>query len=284
MRFRLVATPDEKGWSFQLVQERKFGLGQKHPIPLAQRPDAAASLAGAAWLLALLDRGEATTEAEAILLGHEQVARLSRCETDRIGLPPTAPFTLFLSHDAPIGDPRFTLRVEWFQRDGAPVFAPRRSGSSLAVGARTYLILDPIYSALEAIDAVNAASGDPSPAGLDRRMTAYARFKERLVWLTGGIRADGYLRGLTIHQATGLGIDLEPGGDEAAFQPTLYGDRPVDTVAVENEDLAPIREPLLPHHYAQQFQQRFGCRPGTELMLLKFFRAQGGSGDNLSRG
>jgi hypothetical protein len=27
-----------------------------------------------------------------------------------------------------------------------------------------------------------------------------------------------------------------------------------------------------------------GCRPGTELMLLKFFRAQGGSGDNLSRG
>jgi hypothetical protein len=37
-------------------------------------------------------------------------------------------------------------------------------------------------------------------------------------------------------------------------------------------------EGLEPYHLS------VGCRPETELMLLKFFRAQGGSGDNLLRG
>jgi hypothetical protein len=64
---------------------------------------------------------------------------------------------------------------------------------------------------------MNAASGYPSPVGLDRCMAAYAGFKGHLVRLTGDPRADGYLCGLTIHHATGLGIDLEPGDEVTPF-------------------------------------------------------------------
>ena len=70
----------------------------------------------------------------------------------------------------------FRLRVDWFQRDGSSVFGARRTGTMLAASAGRSLVLDPLYSALEAIDAVNAVTGDPTPTGLDRRMAAYAAF------------------------------------------------------------------------------------------------------------
>ncbi len=256
-KHRCAATVDERGWRIELIRRQGLLFAKEEVLALADWPTAAGSHPGVALLLSLLDAEDAQCDGEAVRLAHATVAGLSRAETSRIGLPPVAPFTLFLSHDAPIGDPGFTLRVEWFQRDGSPLFGLRRQGTALMLGTKQFLVLDPLYATLEAIDAVNAASGDSSPAGLDRRLVAYADFKQHLIGLTGDLRADDYLRGLTIHHATGLGIDLEPGGDTAPFLPTLYGDLPVDATTAENEEREPIREPLLPQQQAERFQERF---------------------------
>ncbi|MBK1720138.1 SNF2-related protein [Thiocystis violacea] len=256
-KIRYAVTRDDAGWRFDLIRRQGILFAKDEVLAFADWPKAARSHPGVALLLSLMDSEEAQRDGEAIRLPHATVAGLSRAETIQIGLPPMAPFTLFLSHDAPIGDIGFALRIEWFQRDGSPLFGLQRQGTALTVGTKPYLILDPLYSALEAIVAVNAASGDASPEGLDRRMVAYADFKQHLTRLTGDLRADDYLRGLTIHHATGLGIDLEPGSDTAPFLPTLYGDQPVDATTAENEDREPIREPLLPQHQADRFQERF---------------------------
>lgn len=263
--YRLTSTMDGEGWCFTLSRQRSLPFAKKATLTLPHWPDAAQSHPGVALLLSLLATEEAHGDGEAVRLTHARIAALSRTEAARIELPPAVPFTLFLSHDAPIGDAGFRLRVEWFQRNGVAVFGWRREETALVIGAKRFLLLDPLYSALKAIDTVNSTSGDPSPAGLDRRMAAYAEFKEYLIKLTGDLRADEYLRGLTIHHATGIGIDLEPGDESAPFLPTLYGDRPDSAGEAEREEqgLDPgpgqehCREPLLPKHHAGQFERRF---------------------------
>ncbi len=259
--YRLSHSPDLAGWRFTLLRKGRLPFAKGSPAALSEWPGAAEAHTGVALLLSLLGAGEGAADGEALRLSHARVAGLTRPEAVRLGLPLVVPFTLFLSHDSPINDPAFSLRVQWFQRDGTSVFDIRREGTALIAGGASWLVLDPLYSVLEALDAVNAASGDPSPVGLDRRMAAYARFKGQLVRLTGDLRADEYLRGLTIHHATGLGIDLEPGDEAAPLLPTLYGDRPEDVSRAEAGDVgldtAPVQEPLLPQHHGKMFHERF---------------------------
>ncbi|WP_200381094.1 hypothetical protein [Thiococcus pfennigii] len=231
--------------------------------------------AGAALLLSLVDSGEADAAGDdAVRLTHGRTAALSQAEARRLELPPSCALTLFLSHDAPLSEPTFRLDLDWLRTDGQRLFGVQRLGTRLQSGSQCWLALDPLYSALEAIDRVNAASGDTSSAGLDRRMAAYAELKSALVRMTGDLRVDDYLRGLTIHCATGLGIDLEPGTDKAPFLPTLYGSRPEPTAAPGDDtgadDGEPThrREPLLPNLHAKTFQKRFlaqGARSHNRL-------------------
>lgn len=254
---RCAATSDERGWRIELIGRPARLFGKDRVLPFTDWPVIARQHPGVALLLSLLDGEEAEPEGDGLRLSHATVAGLSSADAAQIGLPPPIPFTLFLSHDAPISDLRFNVRVAWSERDGTRLFMPQRTGTAFRAGTRSFLILNPLYATLETLDALNAASGDPSLEGLDRRMVAYARFKEHLIQLTGDLKADEYLRGLTIHHATGLGIDLEPGDDTVPFLPTLYGDRPLDPVTAEQEELEPVREPLLPSEQAGRFQARF---------------------------
>ena len=122
MRFRLAGTLDDAGWLFELFRKGALPFAREAPVALSDWPQAALSHPGIALLLALLDTQEAQCEGESLRLTHDRVAGLSRPEAVRLGLPPVVPLTLFLSHDAPIGEPSFALRVEWFQRGGAPIF------------------------------------------------------------------------------------------------------------------------------------------------------------------
>ena len=263
--YQIICQPQPLGWQFTLRLQRVFPFKSKEQLAVNDWPEAARTNAGVALLLALSDTEEATAIQDAIHLSHERTARLTRIEATRLGLPAISPFTLFISHDAPIGEATFNIRVEWSHRNGIPVPSPRRQGTALTAGGHNFLILNPLYATLEAIAAVNMASGDSSSEGLDRRMAAYAQLKTELGRLTGDVRADEYLSGLTIHHATGLGIDLEPGTDQDPFLPTLYGSRPAEGVNTEPEEDNPAtdsqdetgREPLLPQHHAHIFEQRF---------------------------
>ena len=263
--YHLICQPDRSGWRFALTHKRVLPFPKKEAVALTHWSGAAQAHAGVALLLALLDTEEAQSDQESIRISHERLAGLTRAEAMRLGLPAISPFTLYLSHDAPISDASFNVRVEWTHRNGLSVIGTRRQGTALAAEGRDYLILNPLYATLEAIDALNAASGDVSPAGFDRRMADYAQLKAQLTLLTGDVHADEYLRGLTIHHATGLGIDLEPGSDQDPFLPTLYGNRPNDAAITEPGDDTSLpgaseetsREPLLPQHHAQLFERRF---------------------------
>jgi hypothetical protein len=254
-QYHCTATVDNTGWRFELMRQQGLFFTKKDLVPLSEWSAVAHS--GVALLLSLLNSEDAQSDGDALRLTHRVVADLSRIETTRLGLPPIAPLTLFLSHTVPISDANFSLRVEWFQRSGAALFNPQRCGTALLIGTQQFLVLNPLHSVLEAISAVNNASGDVAPAGFERRMVAYAIFKQQLAQLTGDLRADDYLRGLTIHHATGLGIDLAPSQDAAPFLPILYGNQTVDAATAANEDCEPNREPLLPQQLAIRFQERF---------------------------
>lgn len=133
-QYRLAPIPDAMGWRFALRCKGRLPFAQEKAVPSSDWPAVTPSHAGVALLLALVDAEEAQIDGETVRLTHDRVARLSSAEAARLQLPPAVPFTLFLSHDAPIGEVGFALRLEWFQRDGAPVFGAEREGTALKVG------------------------------------------------------------------------------------------------------------------------------------------------------
>lgn len=266
--YRITPTPDNEGWRFALLRKSGVPFSKEKPIPFAGWTSAASRCPGAALLLALVDAPEAWPDGDGVRLTHDRVARLTSAETRWLGLPTISPFTLFLSREAPISDPGFRLRLEWFERGHGQVFPTRRVGTLLETGGKPYLLLDPIFSLLQTINDLNACAVGTDPEALDRRLVAYAAFKERLAQVTGDVRADDYLQGLSLHHATGLGIDLEP-GEGQPFVPTLYGDRPLDAATAENEDREPEREPLLPQYHAKMFRDCFASQGSRRHYTLE---------------
>jgi hypothetical protein len=255
-KLQLSVRADANGWDFSLQRQGIWPFRKAQWVTLPEWPEAARTHPGVALLLARVDGDEASVVGDAVVLPHRRVALLSRPEAARLALPAIAPFTLFLSREAPLSDPDFRLRVEWFARGGGAVGAIQRLGTRLTVGGQPYLLLDPLFSLLESIEPLNALRGDTSAEGLDRRMTAYAVFQTHLEQATGDVRADDYLKGLAIHHATGLGLDLEL-DENRPIMPTLYGTRPVDVATEANETVEAQHDPLLPPHYAQRFGERF---------------------------
>lgn len=251
--WKLVATPDPQGWHFRLWRKARLPYAKEIPVPRADWQADAAQHQGVSLLLALEDQGETFATPEGVGLAHPRVAALARPEAAALELPPLAPFTLFLSRQAPLSDPGFAIKVEWFEHGGGAVFLPNRTGTCFRAAGRDWLVANPLFALLEAMEELNGLQG---AAELDPRMVAYAAFREQLAKITGDVRADQYLTGLTIHHATGIGIDLEPGPDQP-LAPTLYGERPTSPAQAENEVLESVREPLLPRAHAERFAERF---------------------------
>ncbi len=242
-------------------------MGRPQPLAWDAWPEAARTHAGAALLLALVDVETATVTEATVTLAHAAVATLAPHELASLNLPPAAPLTLFLSRSAPISDPAFRLRVEWFRRGGGVIHAVTRLGSRLEADGQAYTLGEPLFSLLEAIATLNASCGNTGPEGLDQRMSAYAAFQSQLVRATGDVRADDYLKGLSIHHATGLGLDLTQ-DSHAAIMPTLYGHRAVDAATEANETVELQHETLLPVVQTQRFQQRFADQGGRRHYTL----------------
>lgn len=266
-KLQLAANADAAAWNFSLQRQGMWPFRKAQWVALPEWPEAARTHPGVALLLARLDGDEASVVGDVVTLPHYRVAALSRPEAAHLALPAIAPFTLFLSREAPLSDPAFRLRVEWFARGGGSVGTLRRLGTRLEAGGQPYLLLDPLFSLLESIDALNALRGDASAEGLDRRMTAYAAFQTQLRQATGDVRADDYLKGLTIHHATGLGLDLEL-NENQPIMPTLYGNRPMDVATEANESVEAQYDPLLPPRDAQRFGERFIHQGGRRHYTL----------------
>lgn len=260
----ITASADALGWHFVVQHKGRWPLKKPTTVPLAQWDAESRHHAGISLLLRLLSTEQATPSAEGVSLTHAHAATLSVHEASAMGLPPTAPFSIHLSRNAPISDPVFAVTVQWFNRNGRPVLYPKRIGSCLKNEDETWLILDPLHALLESVAALNLLQGGDR---LDARMVAYSRFREQLIRITGDVRVDDYLNGLIIHHATGLGIDLESGIDQPML-PTLHATRSRDPVSREVEEQEPEYEPLLPRHYANQMNERFLTQGGRSAYTL----------------
>jgi hypothetical protein len=94
-------------------------------------------------------------------------------------------------------------------------------------------------------------------------MAQMARVKHALAEATGDAQADRYLTQLTIHHATGVGIDATGPAAQERFEPTLFGNTPTLAGFGDNEDQAVQRERLLGDEQAHKFQHTLFTNQGA---------------------
>lgn len=97
---------------------------------------------------------------------HAAVATLSAGQARALGLPERSPLTLATDVSGVIGSPSFRLNTRWLEA-GVPV-ATKRTGAFLESPHGTFLIPDPLFSAVELADAFDAETSD-LPRSLRRR-------------------------------------------------------------------------------------------------------------------
>ncbi|MXP65955.1 hypothetical protein E0493_21645 [Roseomonas sp. M0104] len=277
--YHVSAQPQQIGFAISVTRSGLLGFGRS-AIPPVDWSDAQGP--GAALMALLLRESRVTPEGDSALLPHAEAARLLEHDARLLGLPARCPYQLRLTAEGQVSLPGFAVRTEWLDDRGTLAFGLRRTGAFLSNGTHRFLVDDPLFSLLEEVERLNAASAVTSGSGdarasLDTRMAAFAAFKRALEAATGDAEADRYLDELVVYRATGLGVDTAQAADGGdAFLPLLLGDAPPDVAvmaspseAAENEEIAPRRQRLLPRGHAERLATSLfpeqGARPHYRL-------------------
>jgi SNF2-related domain/Restriction endonuclease/Helicase conserved C-terminal domain len=221
---------------------------------------------GVSLLRLMVSNEVASNSGTGVLLRHEQVAELAPAEAQSLRLPLPCPYALRLESNGAFSDEQFALRVTWITQNGTALSGVHRTGAIIETSVDSFRIRGPLYSLIEEVDRLNtldATVGTDKSKQLDARMVQLGRVKRSLADATGDASADPYLAGITISQATGIGVDAAGSTDSLYFKPTLYGDVPPPPGAEDNEDIAPEHQPLLPGDQAQAFADRLFARNGA---------------------
>lgn len=165
-----------------------------------------------------------------IVAAHSAVAALGKGQATALGLPGRPPFVLATDTSGTIGSPDFKLTARWLD-NGQPV-ATRRQGAFLETAKGTFLIPQPLFSAVELADEFDAGAVD-----LPDHWTALARF--RRLFDAGSNEAGNpvemsrFLRGLRIYTGTAMSLSLVGDGDDVDFDPVLFDPDAVSGAASE---------------------------------------------------
>ena len=166
---RFDARPTAEGLVLRLNDERD------EPIPIADwtREDAAG--AGVVLWHREDDQAREDSHGTALTVQWAAVAAMSP-ETLRIlGLPEHAPVTLNVGSEHGFSDPGF--RIRWrLTRRGRLIAAPSRTGAWLTAGGDDWILPEPTFGILDAIERVNTAEG----GDMETRLLAWARIREQL--------------------------------------------------------------------------------------------------------
>lgn len=214
---------------------------------------------GAALLRLLVSNEAASVDSIGVEVDHDTLASMSPNEIDILGLPRPCQHALRLKAQGALSDSRFRIEYAWLDHDGIEAIGLKRTGAHLSSAAESYTLLNPLYLVVGEVDALNAVQdGDGGRKLLDARMARMARLKLALAQATGDAQAGDYLRKLTIHHSTGLGIDASGPEGRERFHPTLFGDAPnllADPEAEKlNEESTVQRGRLLPREHAEKFR------------------------------
>jgi hypothetical protein len=209
---------------------------------------------GAPLLRLLAANGAATPNMGKLLVAHHIIASLVPAEAHALELPGTCPYSLRLEAQGAFSDDHFSVRTTWLDRVGSEIQGLTRSGASIRTVVEPFTIRDPLFTLLEEVDRLNGLVSVRDREALDERMVAIGRVKRALEAATGDAAVDRYLARVTIGHRTGIAVDAIETADKPTFSPVLYGDVPAQPGALDNEDVDPERQPLLPADQAELFR------------------------------
>jgi len=164
---------EEEGVSLQLnsLHKRLFKSTREH-VDYQQWVSSApaTSVAGLAKLKSLLETDEDSItgadhtlgmgmkidyENNSVLIPHASCAEFNDMEAAGLSLPPSIPYTLFISRSGPLTSADTRLSIDWHDSSGRQVF-PNRVGCVVSVGDHTYRLPHGIFQTVESVDRFNA--------------------------------------------------------------------------------------------------------------------------------
>ncbi|WP_336950716.1 DEAD/DEAH box helicase [Sphingobium aromaticivastans] len=248
-----------------------FGKPSRELVPfddwVLHRPDNAT--AAVARLLQALGDGEMATDGAAMVVPDGEgvrlhpalIARLSDSEAQALGLPLATRLALTLRSSGLIHREGFRVDSQWSRMGGVVVRAMPKDGF-LRQDGKEWRIPEPLYSALAAVEAVNAASDEAS------RHRALAELKQAIGEEgAANIRPDGMIDRLRLAYASGLSLALRTSGDGFDFDPVLFA-RDRLSAAEDGAVLDEAADSLLPPALAAGFARRFRAGDGRRRTYL----------------
>ena len=245
-----------------------FRLQAPAPVPVDRWAAQSHAGSGTGILLCLREEEMAThVDGDGLQVPWTAVARLSEEELRNLGLPDPAPFALEVGAAGAIHSPGFAIHCS-FVHQGRRILGAERQGAWLRVAGRDYILLDPLYSIVEAIADYGTATGDD----LEKRMLHWGRIAEQL---PAEAIQDGHLRELRFVVASAFEIDpfVNEAGEPDLDPVVGRGTKRENEVGEEETAF----ERLLPEARQRDFARRFrGLRnvasrytlPGNTFVVL----------------
>lgn len=225
---------------------------------------------GVGVLIRLRDEGSAVEqENDALLVSWASHARLTSDELRYAGLPDPAPYVLEILAGGAISNANFNLRYGFLQNDRR-VIGVKREGTWLQVGDRDFLLLDPLYSIVCAIDEFRRSG----KSALESKMLRWGRIAEML---PQEAVVDGTLRSLKIAVASSFRLDPSVNAvGEPDFDPVV-GRREIrpDDTGAEEQAFVDVLSPDEQAAFARRFRgfsrvrHRYPLGNGAYIVLTK---------------
>jgi len=133
--------------------------------------------ASAAPLLRLIEDELVTPESDdSLAVPNRLVAQFQTWECRSLGLPEKLPYSIEIQVQGTLLRPNSTVQWRFWQPEDGRAVIGEREGCFAHIGERQYIVPEPIYSLLEAIDAF----GRENPQSLDDRLVALGEIKKHL--------------------------------------------------------------------------------------------------------
>ena len=199
--------------------------------------------------LRLRDDGLAVEKEEgnAILLYWNSVANLAVEDLRYMGLPSACPYTLEITADNSLNAPDFDLHYGFFGK-GRRIQGPERTGALLRVGIDEFILINPLYEIIEAIDQFSTTDDHR----LEERMLHWGNISEKL---PDDTIIPNHLGSIKITVVTSFKLDpfLNKEG-EPDFDPIVGS---WQTYITEGEEEKQEFDPALPRAKQSDFARKF---------------------------